>query len=62
MATIVKNDAIKDLNVSWENYSGQSVEDFIKGQLSMHVGYLYRTPLIIGYFYYIYAFQSLDSF
>ena len=29
MATIVKNDAIQDLNVSWENYSGQSVEDFI---------------------------------
>ena len=62
MATIVKNDAIKDLNVSWENYSGQSVEDFIKGQLSMHVGYLYRTPAKIGDFYYIYAFQSLESF
>ena len=62
MATVIKTDAIKDLNVSWENYAGQSVEDFIKGQLKQHVGYLYRTPVKIGDYYYIYAFQSLEDF
>nr|DAE49728.1 MAG TPA: hypothetical protein [Caudoviricetes sp.]DAW52151.1 MAG TPA: hypothetical protein [Caudoviricetes sp.] len=26
----VKNELISDLNVSWENYAGSSVESFIK--------------------------------
>lgn len=29
----VKNELISDLNVSWENYAGSSVESFIKDQL-----------------------------
>lgn len=61
MAKII-NDPIQDLNISWENYSGSSVEEFIKRQLKSRCGYLYRTPSKIGDYYYIYAFMDLESF
>ena len=39
----VKNELISDLNVSWENYAGSSVESFIKDQLRKSCGYIYRS-------------------
>lgn len=58
----VINDQIQDLNISWENYAGSSVEEFIKRQLKSRCGYLYRTPSKIGDYYYIYGFMDMESF
>lgn len=61
MAKVINN-TIQDLNVSWENYAGSSVEELIKRELKSRCGYLYRTPSKIGDYYYIYGFMSLDDF
>lgn len=58
----VKNEQIPDLNVSWENYSGASVESFIKQELKKSCGYLYRSQSREGDYYYLYGFQSIDDF
>lgn len=58
----VINDQIQDLNISWENYAGSSVEEFIKRQLKSRCGYLYRTNTKIDDYYYIYGFMDLESF
>ena len=62
MASPIKYDDIKDLKVSWENYAGQKVEEFIKKELGQSVGYLYRTPAKINDYYYLLAFQCYDDF
>ena len=62
MASPIKYEDIKDLKVSWENYAGQKVEEFIKKELGKSVGYLYRTPAKINDYYYLLAFQSYDDF
>ena len=58
----IKYDEIKNLNISWADYAGQRVEEFIKKQLKMHVGYLYRTPNKINDYYQIIAFQCEGDF
>ena len=45
----VKNELISDLNVSWENYAGSSVESFIKDQLRKSCGYIYRSKRLRVY-------------
>lgn len=58
----VKNELISDLNVSWENYAGSSVESFIKDQLRKSCGYIYRSTSREGDYYYLYGFQCIDDF
>lgn len=58
----VKNELISDLNVSWENYAGSSVESFIKDQLRKSCGYIYRSASREGDYYYLYGFQCIDDF
>lgn len=58
----VKNEQIPDLNVSWENYSGASVESFIKQELRKSCGYIYRSQSREGDYYYLYGFQSVDEY
>lgn len=58
----IKNGIIPDMNTSWENYSGSSVESFIKDQLRKSCGYIHRTPNKIGDYYYLYGFQSIDEY
>ena len=61
MANINYND-IQDLNVSWENYAGSSVEKFIKKELKNRAGYLYRSNAKEGDFYYLYGFTDYEQF
>lgn len=58
----IKNGIIPDMNTSWENYAGSSVESFIKDQLRKSCGYIHRTPNKIGDYYYLYGFQSIDEY
>lgn len=58
----IKNGIIPDMNTSWENYSGSSVESFIKDQLRKSCGYIHRSPNKIGDYYYLYGFQSIDEY
>ena len=60
MAKVI-NDPIPSIEVNWENYSGQSVENFIKDQLKSKAGYFYRTPQKIGDYYYMYGFYNQES-
>ena len=60
MAKVI-NDPIPSIEVNWENYSGQSVETFIKDQLKSKAGYFYRTPQKIGDYYYMYGFYNQES-
>ena len=53
---------IPDLNTSWENYAGSSVEEFIKRELKNSCGYIYRSRNKEGDYYYLYGFQSIDDF
>lgn len=61
MAKINYND-IQDLNVSWENYAGSSVEKFIKKELSNRAGYIYRSRTKEGDYYYLYGFTDYEQF
>ena len=61
MAKINTGD-IQDLNVSWENYAGTSVEKFIKGELKNSCGYIYRSRQKEGDFYYLYGFHNYEDF
>lgn len=58
----IKNGIIPDMNTSWENYAGSSVESFIKDQLRKSCGYIHRSPNKIGDYYYLYGFQSVDEY
>lgn len=58
----IKNGIIPDMNTSWENYAGSSVESFIKDQLRKSCGYIHRSPNKIGDYYYLYGFQSIDEY
>ena len=60
MAKVI-NDPIPSIEVNWENYSGQSVENFIKDQLKSKAGYFYRTPQKIGDYYYMYGFYNQEA-
>lgn len=61
MAKVITN-PIPDLQTSWENYSGESVENFIKDQLKHSCGYVWRSPSKEGDYYYLYGFQSVEDF
>lgn len=61
MAKVITN-PIPDLQTSWENYSGESVENFIKDQLKRSCGYIWRSPSKEGDYYYLYGFQSVEDF
>lgn len=61
MAKVITN-PIPDLQTSWENYSGESVENFIKDQLKHSCGYIWRSPSKEGDYYYLYGFQSVEDF
>lgn len=61
MAKINYND-IQDLNVSWENYAGSSVEKFIKKELSNRAGYIYRSRTKEGDYYYLYGFTDYEQY
>ena len=61
MAKVI-NDPIGDFETSWENYSGESIENFLKEKLQNRCGYLYRTPNKIGDYYYIYGFLDYEEF
>ena len=52
---------IPSLAVSWENYSGESVEKFIKRELGNACGYIYRSPQKEGDYYYLYGFRNQDE-
>lgn len=55
--------AIENIDVSWEGYSGNDVEAFIKSQLSSKVGYLYVTPeKQTDNLYHIKGFASRENF
>lgn len=62
MATVITS-PIPNIQTPWENYSGDSVERFIKDTFNDKYGWLYRTPqkLSDGY-YHIYAFASQDTY
>ena len=61
MAKINTGD-IQNLNVSWENYAGDSVEKFIKDELKSACGYIYRSQQKEGDFYYLYGFHSYEDY
>ena len=61
MATVITT-PIPSIETPWENYSGQSVENFIKDQLTDLCGYMYRSRVKEGDFYYLYGFHSYDDF
>ena len=61
MSKVITGD-IQNLDISWENYSGESVEKFIKSQLSQSCGYIYRSRQKEGDFYYLYGFHSLEEY
>lgn len=61
MSKVITGD-IQNLDISWENYSGESVEKFIKSQLSQSCGYIYRSNQKEGDFYYLYGFHSLEEY
>jgi hypothetical protein len=53
---------IPDINTSWENYAGSSVEELIKRELKNSCGYIYRSRNKEGDYYYLYGFQSIDDY
>lgn len=61
MAKINYND-IPDINTSWENYAGSSVEKFIKEELKNRCGYLYRSRTKEGDYYYLYGFTDYEQY
>jgi hypothetical protein len=61
MAKINYND-IQDMNVSWENYAGSSVEKFIKKELNSKAGWIYRSRTKEGDYYYLYGFTSYEQY
>lgn len=61
MAKINYND-IPDINTSWENYAGSSVEKFIKGELNNRCGYIYRSRTKEGDYYYLYGFTDYEQY
>ena len=61
MANINYND-IPDINASWENYAGSSVEKFIKGELKNRCGYIYRSRTKEGDYYYLYGFMDYEQY
>lgn len=61
MARVI-NTPITSLDQSWEYQSGETVENFLKGELAKRAGYLYRTTQKLGDYYYIYGFTDIDAF
>lgn len=61
MAKVITTD-IPDLNVSWENYAGTSVEKFIKNELKGGCGYIYRSRTKEGDYYYLYGFHNYEDY
>ena len=61
MADVI-NTPITSLDQSWEYQSGETVENFLKGELAKRAGYLYRTTQKLGDYYYIYGFTDIDAF
>lgn len=58
----IKTGTIPDLNTSWENYAGSSVEEFIKRELKNSCGYIYRSRSKEGDYYYLYGFQNIEDY
>ena len=62
MARQIITTPIPDLDTSWENYAGSSVEEFIKRELKSGCGYIYRSRSKEGEFYYLYGFHSIEDY
>lgn len=58
----IKYDDIQDLNQSWEYFSGQSVERFVKKELKNRCGYIYRSRTKEGDYYYLYGFTDYEQY